>query len=164
MTCSTTQATNKESTMRQTIVSYTVKPGREQENAALVEAVFEELAKARPPGFRYAVFQAADSGEFVHLYTDEAAEPGALQQLSAFQAFVAGAADRHEQPATFKEFELVGAYRTFDDPDRLASADGAPRPRPAQRARPEISTPTREPSCECGRRVAPGPSRIGWAL
>jgi quinol monooxygenase YgiN len=108
--------------MSHTIVSYTAKPGREQENAALVRAVFEELAEARPAGFRYAVFQAADSGEFVHLYTDEGAAAGALQQLSAFQAFVAGAADRHEQPATFKEFRLIGAYRTFDDHERAASA------------------------------------------
>jgi quinol monooxygenase YgiN len=98
-----------------TIVSYTVKPGREQENAALVRAVFEELAKAQPTGFRYAVFQAVDSREFVHLYTDDGTAAGALQQLSAFQAFVAGASDRHERSATFKEFELIGAYRTLDD-------------------------------------------------
>ena len=110
--------------MRHTIVSYTVKPGRDQENAALVRGVFEELTNTRPAGFRYAAFQAADSREFIHLYTDDGAAPGALQQLSAFQAFVAGAADRHEQPATFKEFELIGAYRTFDDPDRLAPAGG----------------------------------------
>ena len=31
--------------MRHTMVTYTVKPGREQENAALVRAVFEELAQ-----------------------------------------------------------------------------------------------------------------------
>jgi quinol monooxygenase YgiN len=110
--------------MSHTIVSYTVKPGREQENAALVRAVFEELAKAQPTGMRYAVFQAADSREFVHLYTDEGAATGALQALPAFQAFVDGAADRHEQAATFTQFELVGAYRTFDDPDRPSSAGG----------------------------------------
>lgn len=40
----TTQTTNQESTMRHTLVTYTVKPGREEENAALVRAVFEELA------------------------------------------------------------------------------------------------------------------------
>ena len=119
--------------MRHTIVTYTVKPGREQENAALVRAVFEELAQSQPSGFRYAVFWAADSREFIHLYTDEGAAPGALQQLSAFQAFVDGAADRHEQPATFKEFELVGAYRMFDDPDRPASA-GGPAPATASTA------------------------------
>lgn len=109
--------------MSHTIVTYTVKPEREQENAALVRAVFEELAQTKPSGFRYAVFHAGDSREFIHLYTSEGAAPGALQQLSAFQAFVAGAADRHEQAATFKEFKLIGAYCTFDDPDRPASAD-----------------------------------------
>ena len=108
--------------MSHTIVTYTVKPGRAEENAALVRAVFEELALDEPAGFRYAVFQAVDSGEFIHLYTHEGAAPGALQQLPAFQAFVAGAADRHEQPATFTQFELVGAYRTFDD--HLPSAHG----------------------------------------
>ena len=113
--------------MSQTIVTYTVKPGREAENAQLVRAVFEQLAKDQPAGFRYAVFKAADSGEFVHLYTDEGAAPGALQQTPAFQAFVAEAANRHEQPATVKEFELIGAYRTFVDPDQLPSA-GAPIP------------------------------------
>jgi quinol monooxygenase YgiN len=100
--------------MSHTIVTYSVKPGRAKENAALVRAVFEELATDRPAGFRYAVFRAAESGEFVHLYTDEGARPGALQQLPAFQAFVAGAAGRHAQPATFTEFELIGAYRTFE--------------------------------------------------
>jgi hypothetical protein len=111
--------------MSNTIVNYTVVPGREEENAALVRAVFAELAQTRPAGFRYAVFQAADSREFVHLYTDEGAAPGALQQLSSFQAFVTVAPDRQDHPATFKEFELIGAYRTFDDPDRPASADGS---------------------------------------
>jgi hypothetical protein len=127
MQTTTTQTTNQESTMRHTMVTYTVKPGREQENAALVRAVFEELAQARPAGFRYAVFQLADSRQFVHLYTDEDGTPGVLQQLPAFQAFVARAADRHEQPATFTEPELIGDYRTFDDPDRPASA-GRPAP------------------------------------
>ena len=102
--------------MSHTIVTYTVKAGREEENAALVRAVFAELATAQPAGFRYAVFQAADSGEFIHLYTDEGAPSGALQALSAFQAFADGAADRHEKAATFREFELIGAYRTLDHP------------------------------------------------
>jgi hypothetical protein len=104
--------------MSHTIVTYTARPGHEQENAALVRAVFEELAQSQPSGFRYAVFRAAGKRDFMHLYTDDGAAPGALQQLSSFQAFLAGAADRHEQPATFGEFELIGAYRTFDDPDR----------------------------------------------
>ena len=101
------------SSMSATIVSYTVKSGREEENAELVRAVFEELAAAKPGGFGYAVFQAGDSGEFIHLYTDEGAPSGTLQQLPSFQAFVADAEDRHDQPAAFKQFELIGAYRTY---------------------------------------------------
>ena len=42
--------------MHHTMVTYTVKPGREEENAALVGAVFDELAETRPTGLRYAVF------------------------------------------------------------------------------------------------------------
>jgi hypothetical protein len=98
------------------MVTYTVKPGREQENAALVRAVFEELAQTRPAGFRYAVFHLPDSRQFVHLYTNDGAPSGALAQLSSFQAFVDGAQDRHEQPATFAEPELIGDYRTFGEP------------------------------------------------
>ena len=111
--------------MRHTMVTYTAKLGREEENAALVRAVFDELAETRPAGFRYAVFQLADSRQFVHLYTDEGGTPGVvLQELPAFKAFVAEAGDRHEQPATFTEPELIGDYRTFDDPDGPASAGG----------------------------------------
>jgi hypothetical protein len=103
--------------MSYTMVTYTVKEGREEENAALVRGVFDELAQTRPAGFRYAVFQLPDSRQFVHLYTSEGAPPGALQQLPSFQAFVSGAQDRHEQPATFTEPELIGDYRTFGKPE-----------------------------------------------
>jgi hypothetical protein len=102
--------------MTYTMVTYTVKPGREEENAALVRAVFEELAQTRATGFRYAVFQLPDSRQFVHLYTDEGAPSGTLQRLPSFQAFVAGARDRHEQAATFAEPQLIGDYRTFEQP------------------------------------------------
>jgi quinol monooxygenase YgiN len=104
--------------MSHTMVTYTVKPGHEQENAALLRAVFEELAHTRPAGFRYAVFQQQEARHFVHLYTNEGAEAGVLQQLPAFQAFIAAAKNLHEQPATFTEPELLGDYRTFTDTDR----------------------------------------------
>lgn len=100
--------------MCHTMVTYTVKPGREEENAALVRGVFEELAQAKPTGLRYAVFYAPDSRQFLHLYTDEGSTSG-VQELASFQAFVAGAEDRHEQPATFTKPELIGDYRTFAD-------------------------------------------------
>jgi hypothetical protein len=99
--------------MRRTMVSYTVKPGREEENAALMRGVFEELAETRPDGLRYAVFYLPDSREFIHLYTDEGSESG-VQGLPSFQAFVNGAEDRHEQPASFTQPDLIGDYRTFE--------------------------------------------------
>jgi hypothetical protein len=98
--------------MRHTIVTYTVKPGREEENAALVRAVFEELTEKRPAGLRYAVLYLPDSRQFIHVYTDEGSASG-VQQLASFQTFVAGAEDRHEQPATFTQPVLIGDYRTF---------------------------------------------------
>jgi quinol monooxygenase YgiN len=114
--------------MRHTMVTYTVKPGREDENAALVRAVFEELAQEQPAGFRYAVFQLPGTRQFVHLYTDEGSTTG-LQELSSFQAFVAEAKDRHEQPATFTQPELIGDYRTFEDPTDQGPATPPARPR-----------------------------------
>jgi hypothetical protein len=50
--------------MRHTMVIYTVKPGYEEENAALVRAVFEELAETRPAGLRYAVFYLREPRQF----------------------------------------------------------------------------------------------------
>jgi hypothetical protein len=102
--------------MRHSMVTYTVKPGREEENAALVRGVFDELAQTRPAGLRYAVFYIPDSRQFVHLYTDDGSRSG-VQGLASFQAFVTGAQDRHEQPAAFTQPELIGEYHTFGDAD-----------------------------------------------
>ena len=98
--------------MSHTIVTYTIKPGREEENAALVRAVFDELAEKQPTGLRYAVFYLPDSRHFIHLYTDEGSPTG-VQALGSFKAFVAGAQDRHEQPASVAQPELIGDYRAF---------------------------------------------------
>ena len=101
--------------MNHTMVTYSVKSGREEENVALIRALFEELARTQPAGFRYAVFHLPETRQFVHLYTDEGSTTG-VQALDSFKAFTAGAKDRHEQPATFTQPELIGDYRTFDNP------------------------------------------------
>jgi hypothetical protein len=118
------------------MVRYTVKPGREHENAALVRAVFDELAQTQPDGFRYAVFQLPDTRQFLHLYTDEGATSGALQQLPSFQAFVAAAEDRHEQPATFTTPELIGDYRHSTTATVRRPSASPPPPPPTRRATP----------------------------
>jgi len=110
------------------MVTYTVKPGRELENAALVRAVFAELAQIRPVGLRYAVFQLPDTRQFIHLYTDEGSALG-LQALASFQAFAAAAKDRHEQPAALTEPELIGDYQpSIANHDRLPSIVRPGRP------------------------------------
>jgi hypothetical protein len=98
--------------MSYTLVTYTVKPGREGENTALVRAMFEELAQTQPDGLRYTVFYVPESRQFIHLYTDEGSTTG-VQGLASFPAFVAGAKEIHEQPATVTKPELVGDYRTL---------------------------------------------------
>ncbi len=99
--------------MPHTLVTYTVKPGREQENAALVRAVFDELAHTQPQGLRYAVLHIPDSRQFIHLYTDEGSTTG-LGELASFQAFTTAAKEIHEQPAAFSKPELIGDYHTFN--------------------------------------------------
>ena len=84
--------------------------------------MFEEMTETRPAGFRYAAFYLPDRRQFVHLYTDEGSATG-VQALDSFKDFAAGAEDRHEQPAIFTQPELIGDYRTFDDPDRPAAGD-----------------------------------------
>lgn len=109
--------------MRRVMVRYTVKEGRAAENQSLIERVFAELASDAPQGLRYAAFRLDDGVSFVHVVSHESAD-GAdqLRQLPAFQAFLAGIAERCEvQPITTKLHE-VGSYRFFGD---LASAEAS---------------------------------------
>jgi hypothetical protein len=78
--------------MSATIVRYRVKPGRAEENAELVRAVYAELASVQPPGFRYATFQ--DDLTFTHVAFGEYP----LSTLEAFQRFQAGIAERCDEP------------------------------------------------------------------
>jgi hypothetical protein len=49
------------------VVRYRVKPDRAEENQALVEAVFAELAETRPDGLRYGTILLDDGVTFVHV-------------------------------------------------------------------------------------------------
>jgi hypothetical protein len=93
--------------MRQVIVRYKVKPERVAENEALVRAVYEELARTAPAGFRYATFR--NGASFTHLaISDGDASP--LPQLEAFRRFQQDIADRCDEPPAVTEVEAVGAY------------------------------------------------------
>jgi hypothetical protein len=97
--------------MSHTVVTYTARPDRAQENAALIKAVFAELADKQPGGFSYTVFHLPETGRFIHIHTTARSDAVALQSFESFRAFVDGAADRHAEPARFSDAELIGDYR-----------------------------------------------------
>ena len=89
--------------MRTALIRYRVKPGRAEENADLVRAVYAELAEREPDGFRYATFRDGDT--FTHVAFGE----GPLQELAAFQRFREGLEERCAEPPHAVS-DTVGAY------------------------------------------------------
>jgi hypothetical protein len=97
--------------MSTTIVRYTTRPEHADENQALVEQVFAELAADRPAGLRYASFRLADGVSFVHVAdvdTDDGSNP--LTATAAFAEFVRGIGDRCDAPPVASGAALVGSY------------------------------------------------------
>jgi hypothetical protein len=97
---------------RSVMVRYRLKPDRVEENVQLVQAVFAELERTRPPGLRYATFRAGL--EFVHVAeidTPDGANP--LLALAPFRRFTAAIRERCEQPPETHDVDRVGGYRIF---------------------------------------------------
>ena len=93
------------------IVRYRVKPGRAEENAELVRAVYAQLAERQAPGFRYATFALDDGVTFVHVAFTEDGASAPLPELPAFQEFQRDLAARVEEPPEFTSLtSLVGSY------------------------------------------------------
>jgi hypothetical protein len=98
--------------MNATVVRYQVKPERAAENQQLIEAVFAELDERKPNGFTYKVFRLEDGVSFIHVVIeDDIDQPDSLQAVPAFQAFVAGIADRCDVPPVASGASIVGGYR-----------------------------------------------------
>ena len=96
--------------MGSSMVRYKVKPDRAEENVALVQAVYAELAEKRPEGLHYATFRLPDGVSFMHLVI-ETDQPGAiLGKIAAFQAFQADIAARCDELPVAVEITLVGSY------------------------------------------------------
>lgn len=94
-----------------TVIHYTVRPEAAADNQALVAAVFEQLALARPAGFQYAVVKLADGVTFAHVITGDRAEAGeALRQLSAFQAFTRDGRQRWVEGTAPGEATVIGEF------------------------------------------------------
>jgi hypothetical protein len=93
--------------VRRVIVRYRVKPERVEENERLVRAVYEELHRAGPAGFRYATFKLDDGVTFVHVAEgDDPPLPG----LDAFKEFQRDIAARCDEPPVASAAEQIGSF------------------------------------------------------
>jgi hypothetical protein len=95
--------------MKRVMVRYRVKPDQVARNEELVRAVYEELARVQPSGFRYATYRLDDGVSFVHLATTDQG-PAPLPQLEAFRRFQEGIAERCEEQPRVTELREIGSY------------------------------------------------------
>ena len=97
--------------MTTTVVRYQVKPERAAENQQLIEAVFSQLEERESQGFTYKVFRLDDGVSFIHVVIEHDTDrPDSLQDVAAFQAFVADIADRCDVPPVAVGGTIVGGY------------------------------------------------------
>ena len=97
--------------MSTTVVRYTTRSEQADENQALIEKVFAELAADRPAGLRYASYRLADGVTFVHVAevdTDDGSNP--LTTTAAFAEFVRDIAERCEVAPVASDAVRVGSY------------------------------------------------------
>jgi hypothetical protein len=95
------------------VVRYQAKADRADENQRLIEAVFADLEERQPDGFTYKVFRLDDGVSFVHVVIehDDVDEPDSLQDVPAFQAFVAGIVERCDVAPVACGATVIGGYR-----------------------------------------------------
>jgi hypothetical protein len=97
------------------MVRYKLKAERVAENERLVVAVYDELARLKPAGLRYATLRLDDGISFMHIVSHEEKDgANALTALPAFKAFSAGIKERCVEPPTRVSLEVVGSYGMFD--------------------------------------------------
>jgi hypothetical protein len=101
---------------RQVMVRYRVKPDRVAENEQLVRAVYDELGRAAPDGFRYATFRLDDGVSFVHVASVETEDGHSpLTEVNAFKAFQANINDRCDEPPVVTVLSMIGSFRLFGE-------------------------------------------------
>jgi len=89
------------------MVTYRVKDGLADDNAAYVRAVMADLEATAPSGVTYSVWLLDDGVTFVHLVEGDS-EPVVTSE--AFQRFSATLADRRAAAPEQHDVSLVGRY------------------------------------------------------
>ncbi|MCW5692756.1 MAG: hypothetical protein KIT48_10345 [Pseudolabrys sp.] len=98
---------------RVTMVRYTTKPERADENEALSRAVFSELHEKKPAGIAYGLFKEPDGVSFVHVFINLADDNSdAVTELPTFKAFEKTIRERCATPPTPARVsaELIDSY------------------------------------------------------
>ena len=92
------------------MVTYRVKDGRAEENAAYVRDVMADLGARSTEGVSYSVYLLEDGVSFVHV-VDEEGDGGKVQVSEAFQRFTATLVeDRCADTPQLHQMTLVGSY------------------------------------------------------
>jgi hypothetical protein len=96
--------------MKRVMVRYKVKADRVADNEELVRAVYEELARTQPDGFRYATFRLDDGVSFAHIaFTEDGLNP--LADVAAFARFQENIRDRLEEGPVVAQLTEIGSFR-----------------------------------------------------
>jgi len=97
--------------MKATVVRYQAKPDRADENQRLIETLFTQLDEREPRGFTYKVFRLEDGVSFIHMVIEHDVDNSdSLQEVPAFQSFVAGVNDRCDVAPVAMGATIVGDY------------------------------------------------------
>jgi hypothetical protein len=97
--------------MKLTVVRYRTKPEMAEENARLIQAVFQELRAKSPDDVRYLSLRLGDD-TFVHFSIAETADGASpIPRLDAFRSFQSGLKERCTEPPQQTEATIVGNYR-----------------------------------------------------
>jgi hypothetical protein len=96
--------------MKRMVVRYKTNPEKAEENARLIEKVFEELRAKAPAGAGYLVLRLGD-GTFLHFVsTDTKDGKSPIPELDAFRLFQSGIKERCVEPPQSSEATIVGNY------------------------------------------------------
>jgi hypothetical protein len=96
-------------TMSRVIVRYRVKPDQADRNEELVRAMYEELHRADPSGFRYATFRLEDGVTFVHIAEQDGPD-NPLAKIDAAREFQRDIEARCDEPPVVVQATQVGSF------------------------------------------------------
>lgn len=99
--------------MKVVVVTYRTSVAEGDRNQALVEDVFDELAREDGGGIGYAAFRLDDGTSFVHVAVIDDPNRNVLQTLPAFAEFQRDLGARCVVPPAPSDATLIGSYGMF---------------------------------------------------